>query len=121
MEQPFRRWLEKGLTDGSYRGFLAEIQAGSAVEIAGGIGYRLIEWPPGPLHPHQDRRGYILNVFVEPQFRGQRVATGLMERTEAEFRRLGIAYEVLHATDAGRRVYERLGWKATPEMGKALG
>src|ERR1700731_3183292 len=113
MEQPFAAWLAWRLGDGSYMGFLAE----EGAAVAGGIGLRLIEWPPGPLHPYEDRRGYILNVFVEPAFRGRGVATQLMLRAEEEFRRLGVTYEVLHATEAGRKVYEKLGWAATPEMG----
>jgi GNAT superfamily N-acetyltransferase len=117
MEEPFAAWLRWRLGDGSYIGFVAEDEGA----VVGGIGLRLMEWPPGPLHPSQDKRGYILNVFVEPKFRGRGIAGRLIQRAEEEFRRLGITYEVLHATEAGRRVYEKLGWVASPEMGRALG
>jgi GNAT superfamily N-acetyltransferase len=117
MEGPFAIWLERQLADGSYFGFIAEENSA----VVAGIGLRLIEWPPGPLHPATDQRGYILNVYVEPGFRGRGIATELMTRADEEFRRLGVVYEMLHATEMGRKVYERLGWTASPEMGKTLG
>ena len=43
-----------------------------------------------------------------------------MERATEEGRRRGIAYMVLHAAEAGRPLYEQLGWTATNEMALAL-
>jgi ribosomal protein S18 acetylase RimI-like enzyme len=65
-------------------------------------------------------RGYILNVYVEPNYRGHGLAKQLMARAEEEFRQRGVAFEVLHASAMGRPVYEGLGWNVMPEMGKAL-
>jgi len=45
----------------------------------------------------------------------------LMAASYAEFKRRGIAFAVLHASAAGRPLYERDGWTATTEMAKALG
>lgn len=117
MAEPFAAWLGPKLKDGSYLGFVAE--DGGAV--VAGIGLRLIDWPPGPLHPTKEVRGYILNVYVEPAFRGQGVVSELMRRAEEEFRARDVTYETLHASTMGRPVYEKLGWTATTEMGKALG
>lgn len=116
MAEPFRAWLEPRLHDGRYFGFIAE-RDGAAI---GGIGLMEIDWPPHPSHPLDDRRGYVLNVYVEPGHRGRGVARRLMAEADAEFARRGIAYVVLHATDAGRPVYEASGWAASSEMAKSL-
>jgi GNAT superfamily N-acetyltransferase len=117
MLRAFRAWLPPRLADGSYFGFIAE-DAGRAI---GGVGLMELAWPPHPAHPGDPRRGYVCNLFVEPQYRGRGVARGLMNAAESEFRRRGLGYAVLHASAAGRPLYERSGWSATSEMAKALG
>lgn len=116
MAQPFRAWLASKLASGDYFGFVTE-QQGQAV---GGIGLMVIDWPPHPLHPTNDRRGYVLNLYVEPEHRKRGIAQDLMDRSEGEFGRRGIGYLILHATAQGRPLYERSGWMTTTEMGKVL-
>lgn len=116
MALPFRHWLEPRLADGRYFGFVAE-QAGTSI---GGVGLMEIDWPPHPSHPTDDRRGYVLNVFVEPDHRGCGIARLLMQASNEEFTRRGISYAILHATEAGRSLYERTGWRRTSEMAKLL-
>ena len=79
-----------------------------------------IDWPPHPFHPGEGRRGYVLNVFVEPAHRRRGVARAMMAAAEAELVRRGLSYAVLHATEAGRPLYEARGWEATAEMAKRL-
>ena len=112
----FAVWVAAGLEDDSYFGFMAE----DAGVVVAGIGLMLIEWPPHPLHPESSHRGYILNLFVDPGYRRQGLAGRLMESAEAEFRRRGVSYAVLHASKMGRPVYEGLGWVESPEMAKVL-
>jgi len=117
MADPFRAWLEPRLVDGCYFGFIAE-RDGAAV---GGIGLMVLDWPPHPLHPEQGRRGYVLNVYVEPGHRGQGVAKALMAAGEAEFAARGIDFLVLHATEQGRPLYAGMDWTAPGnEMVKSL-
>jgi GNAT superfamily N-acetyltransferase len=116
MAAPFRSWLATRLIDGRYFGFIAEWD-GMPI---GGVGLMEIDWPPHPFHPTADRRGYVLNVFVESGYRGRGLASLLMEHSEREFERRGLTYLVLHATAAGRPVYERVGWAQTSEMSKRL-
>jgi GNAT superfamily N-acetyltransferase len=112
----FRPWLAQRLRDKSYFGYIVE-DAGRPVA---GIGLMLIDWPPGPAHPTSDKRGYVLNVFVEPSHRRQGLAEKLMQMADAEFARRGATYAVLNATRMGRPLYEKLGWTATNEMAKSL-
>jgi len=112
----FRPWLATRLGDGSYFGYIVEDDG----KPIAGIGLMIIEWPPGPSHPTQDKRGYVLNVFVEPSHRKQGIAKALMDRADREFAKRGVAFVVLHATKMGRLLYEQLGWSGTSEMAKSL-
>lgn len=116
MTENFREWLKPRLLDGAYFGF---VMSEDGVSVAS-VGLMLIDWPPHPLHPEQDKRGYVLNVFVEPSHRGRGLAGELMKRADDEFIRRGVSYAVLHATDKGRPLYQKLGWSGTSEMAKAI-
>ncbi|HTV85021.1 MAG TPA: GNAT family N-acetyltransferase [Dyella sp.] len=116
MTAHFREWLKPRLRDGDYFGFMM-VDHGAVIA---GIGLMLIDWPPHPLHPAQHKRGYVLNVFVEPAYRQRGLARELMKLAEAAFIGRGVGYAVLHATDKGKPLYQRLGWTGTSEMAKTL-
>jgi GNAT superfamily N-acetyltransferase len=112
----FREWLLPKLIDQSYFGWITE----HAGEPIAGLGMIVIDWPPHPFHPASRLRGYILNVFVDPRHRGKGIARALMQRAQDEGRARGITFVTLHATPAGRRLYENMGWKPTTEMSVAI-
>jgi ribosomal protein S18 acetylase RimI-like enzyme len=114
MTTHFREWLKPRLHDGSYFGFM--ICDGGA-PIAG-IGLMLLDWPPHPWHPNTDKRGYVLNVFVEPSYRRRGLARELMALADAAFAQRGVAFMVLHASQLGQPLYESLGWNRTSEMSR---
>lgn len=116
MTEHFREWVKPRLLDGSYFGY---VMLDDDAPIAG-IGLMLIDWPPHPAHPTQDKRGYVLNVFVEPDYRNRGLARELMNLAEAEFVRRGVSYAVLHATEKGKPLYQGIGWNGTTEMAKTL-
>ena len=116
MAAPFSAWLEPRLSDGRYFGFMAETRG----RIAGGVGLMELDWPPHPAHPVESRRGYVLNVFVEPEFRRQKIAQALMDAAESEFRSKNLSYLILRATRQGAPLYETMGWRATSEMSKQI-
>lgn len=116
MSQAFRPWLLPKLSSGEYFGWIVEADAAPV----GGLGMMVIDWPPHPSHPTQAARGYILNVFVEPEHRGHGLAKALMELAMAEARERGLQHMILHATAAGRPLYEKLGWSQTSEMSISL-
>jgi GNAT superfamily N-acetyltransferase len=116
MTENFREWLEPRLADGSYFGFVA---LADDYPVAS-IGLMVISWPPHPLHPTDERRGYILNMFVEPYYRRRGMGADLMGRADEEFRARDIGVVVLHATDKGQKLYKTIGWNETSEMVKRL-
>ena len=116
MTAHFREWLEPRLADGSYFGYLVEQQG----EPVAGIGLLVIDWPPHPSHPAHDKRGYVLNVFVEPTHRKLGIARKLMEQAERELAARGVSFAALHATQMGKPLYASMGWTAGSEMTKPL-
>ena len=116
MTQHFRDWLRPRLRDRTYFGF---VMCDNGHPIAG-IGLMLIDWPPHPSHPTADKRGYVLNVFVEPEYRRRGLARELMRLADAAFTKRAVRFAVLHATEKGRDLYAELGWNGTTEMSKII-
>lgn len=116
MTQHFRGWVRPRLCDSSYFGYVA---CDNGRPIAG-IGLMLIDWPPHPSHPMTDKRGYVLNVYVEPEYRGRGVGRELMRLADVEFSKKGIQFAILHATEKGHSMYAGLGWSGTTEMSRSV-
>jgi GNAT superfamily N-acetyltransferase len=112
----FVPWVRERLRDGRYLGWMVE-QAGQVV--AGG-GMYLMDFPPHFRDP-QPLRAYLLNFYVGPEARGRGVARGLLKTAIDEARRRGIRVVSLHASEAGRPLYERNGFAASNEMMLNLG
>ncbi len=68
------------------------------------------------LESREARLGTVLNVFTEPEWRRRGVAGLLMQRIINWSRDAGLDGLTLHAADAGRTLYEKLGFVATNEM-----
>ena len=79
-------------------------------------GLLILDWPPHPLDPTSEHRGYLLNVYVEPEYRRRKLASHLIEMALAEARRRKIRVVALHSTEEGQRLYESNGFRQTNEM-----
>ena len=117
-----RERLHDLLNRGEYIGWLA-IPAQRPDIIAGGAGVQLRDVLPHPLSRANEgnkiaegRHAIIINVFTEPQWRRQGVALLLLQRIIAWGRAERLDCLVLHASEAGRSLYERLGFVGTNEM-----
>lgn len=109
-----RRWFIDALARGRYLGWLIA-PSNAPRTIAAGAGMLLLEWPPGN-RDTGTARAYILNVYTEPDYRGHGLATIATRAAIDEARRRRIRVVTLHASDEGRRVYERLGFEESNEM-----
>jgi ribosomal protein S18 acetylase RimI-like enzyme len=112
MAEHFKPWVEKRLADGRYLGWLTT----EGGKVIAGAGLMVLDWPPHPLDPRQDKRGYLLNVYVEPEHRRKKLASKLIDGALAEARRQKIRVVALHSTDAGKPLYESNGFRPTNEM-----
>lgn len=105
-------WVAKEIAAERYLGWITE-DDGTPVA---GAGLLLLDWPPHPLDPRSTQRGYLLNVYVEPEYRRRKLASNLIEMALAEARRRYIRVVALHSTEEGRRLYEANGFRSTNEM-----
>lgn len=112
MAEHFQPWVEARLADGRYFGWLTTENGA----VVAGAGLIILDWPPHPLDPRQDKRGYLLNVYVEPEHRRKRLASKLIDQALAEARKQKIRVVALHSTDEGKPLYESNGFRRTNEM-----
>jgi GNAT superfamily N-acetyltransferase len=117
-----RERLRVFLERGEYVGWLAMPRQHPDI-IAGGAGIQLRDVLPHPLSRKnqgngvaEGRHAIIINVFAEPEWRHQGVAMLLLERIIQWARTERLDRLVLHASKAGRPLYERLGFVDTNEM-----
>ena len=108
-------WTERMMREGKYYGWIAT-DAGRPMRPVASAGLLILDWPPHPFDPEGELRGYLLNVYVEPEYRKRGLAHQLVERCMVEARRRGIRVVTLHSSHLGRPIYERLGFHATNEM-----
>src|SRR6266581_8509125 len=107
---------------GDYIGWLASPE-NEPERIVAGAGVQLREVPPHP-QPNANgkidivsgRQAIIQNVYTEPERRRRGLAALLIKRIIDWTQEEGIDSLVLHASDEGRALYQRLGFIATTEM-----
>jgi GNAT superfamily N-acetyltransferase len=56
---------------------------------------------------------YVLNMFVEPEYRRKGIATELIEFVISKCREKGVGKVALHATEMGWPIYEKAGFTKT--------
>jgi len=111
MELTSRSFIKDGLEDGTYRGWLVEISG----RIVAGGGLMTVRQPSSPRDP-SSRRSWIMNMYTDPEYRGRGLATSIIEAIIIWCRENEFHWVSLRASDAGRHLYESLGFKPTNEM-----
>jgi GNAT superfamily N-acetyltransferase len=111
--------IREAIASGEYVAWLAH-QAGDPQRIIGGSGVQLRRLFPRPDETGKrvliGREGIVLNMYVERDFRGRGLARRLMEELLDWVRGSDVVSLVLHASDDGRTLYERMGFVPTTEM-----
>jgi GNAT superfamily N-acetyltransferase len=115
MAARFAPWVKREIAAERYLGWFAVAEG----IVAAGLGLWLMEWPPHVVG-RASRRGYLLNVYTEKRYRRLGLARELVKVAVDWCRGNGVDVMVLHASDAGRRMYEELGFGATNEMRMVL-
>jgi GNAT superfamily N-acetyltransferase len=115
-------YLFEALARGEYVGWLASPEREPETIVAG-AGVQLRRVLPHPLQlgdggiaVGEGRHGIVLNLFTEPAWRRRGLGELLMRKILAWAQEERLERLVLHASDDGRRLYERLGFVATNEM-----
>lgn len=81
MARHFDAWVRRMISEDKYVGWI--ISDGDRAIASTGL--LVLDWAPHYLDPTGEHRGYILNVFVEPEYRRRGLA---LEPTKSAWRRL---------------------------------
>ncbi len=111
MAQKYPAWLTPRLETGEYKGWFALNEG----VICAGVGVWFRQWQPSVSGTDEDY-AYLLNVYTEKHYRKQGIARKLVQYSLEVCRTQGIKTFKLHASNAGRPLYESLGFKQTNEM-----
>ncbi|MBZ0294605.1 MAG: GNAT family N-acetyltransferase [Anaerolineae bacterium] len=112
IDEAFCDWVRPRLANEEYVGWFALAEDGS---IIGGAG--LWQRDGTPLAISLDTaRGYVMNVYVDPEHRRQGVARGLMTLMLDWCHAHDLRAISLHASEAGKHLYEKLGFEHSNEM-----
>ena len=71
----------------------------------------IYERPVNPKYNPTGKMGLLLNVLTYPEFRRRGIATKLLEVLIDEAKKADLSFIELSATELGRGVYEKLGFK----------
>lgn len=107
----YARWARARLRSGRLVGFIAE--SGETPVGSGCVWLQDVQPRPHLPGPHQP---YLMSMWTEADWRGHGVATRIVQAAMAWARERGYPRLLLHASDAGRPVYEKLGFTASREM-----
>ena len=111
-----RQWIKEKLSDGTLVGFIVRTNNGQA---AGSGCLWIKNEQPNPTHLRLEAP-YLLSMYTEKSFRRQGVARLIVKAAIAWSREHCYDHINLHATDAGKPLYEEFGFAATNEMSLKL-
>ena len=106
-----QQYFSAALQDHSYFGLLGE----TGGKIVAGGGVIIAQWPGSPLN-FAPQRAWIVNIYVEPEHRRQGFARVIIEALIHWCKENGFQSVALHASEYGRSLYEKLGFRSTNEM-----
>jgi GNAT superfamily N-acetyltransferase len=112
VEESSREYLSAALRLGTYKAWLAE---DSNARVVAGGGIVIANWPGYPGETLA-KRAWILNMYTEPEARRRGVAKQILETMIDWCRMEGFRTVSLHASPAGRPLYEASGFQPSNEM-----
>jgi ribosomal protein S18 acetylase RimI-like enzyme len=110
-------FFREAVASGEYLTWLA-VGPGAPERVVAGAGLWLRPMLPRPTPAGviQGREALVANVYTEPDWRRRGIAALLMRQLLDYTREHHIERVLLHASDDGRPLYERLGFVTTNEM-----
>lgn len=105
-----RDWIETALGAGRLHAWLAEREG----RVIGSAAVNPYPHMPSANYP-TGLGWYLLNVYVKPTHRHDGVGAALLAAVGSAAREQGVDAMTLHATAQARSLYERLGFKPSPD------
>jgi GNAT superfamily N-acetyltransferase len=112
MEAKFLPWVRAKMEQGEYLTWLVQTSSGT---IAAGGSLWVQEWPVSPMNL-SGCRGYVLNVYTDPDYRRRGLARQIMNTILTWCQDRDIHLVVLNASPDGRPLYESMGFQPSPVM-----
>ena len=109
LAEAVRRYLLLELPAGHFLAWVAVDGAGAVIACGGLV---FLQKPPSPQN-HSGREAYIMNMYTEPTWRGRGLAASIFDAIMAHTREAGASLVRLNATESGRPLYERAGFRAS--------
>ena len=101
-----KEYLTKAMKAGTFFAYMAF----DKTKFAGTCSMNLYSVLPGKKLP-SGKRAYLQNMYVEPLYRGKGIAKKLVMLTTDEARKMGHSRIELHASSAGKPLFEKCGFK----------
>jgi GNAT superfamily N-acetyltransferase len=110
LAEAIRQYLTRTLPAAKFVAWVAEVNG----EIIGTSGVVMFERPPiyGNL---SGMEAYVMNIYTIPNWRGSGVATALLGEIISYVRKTDARRIWLHATEDGKRLYEKVGFVSTTD------
>lgn len=111
-DSSFPDWARREMRAKRFICFLVENDGG---EVIGGGSLWLRGVQPFPGYAG-GKVPYLMSMYTAPGYRGRGVGTMLVKRAIEWSKSHGYTSITLHSSKMGRQLYEKLGWKSSPEM-----
>ena len=106
IDEELNTFFENQLTSHQYVQWLVEED--NKVIATGAI--QFISFPPSYFNP-TGIRGYILNMYTHPDYRGKGIAKQLVNETLKEAQRRKVQHIFLISSEMGKPLYKKIGFK----------
>ena len=110
IDAELHRFFETKLTEGTLIQLVVE-DNGEAVACGAVI---LYDFPPSYTNK-TGKKGYITNMYTREDYRGQGIATRLLTKLVDEAKALGVPNLWLGASEMGKPVYKKFGFKESDD------
>ena len=105
-------WIADLIRSGHYVGWVVEIDG----RVVAGGGAFVNELGPGPGRYRKGRGAHVANIYTEPEYRRRGIARQVMQAILAWCEENAMDQVTLAASDEGRALYEALGFRPTNDM-----
>jgi ribosomal protein S18 acetylase RimI-like enzyme len=112
MEKAANEYFASAIPSKEFYGWIAETSEKKAV-AAGGL--CIDKHPPLP-NNLSGKIGYIMNLVTLPSYQRQGIANRILKEIIKSMQEMGIHTLSLHATEVGKPLYQKLGFKDSNEM-----
>jgi GNAT superfamily N-acetyltransferase len=109
LREAYHSYLLEALPVEEFVVFVAE--ADGTIIATSGLSF--VSRPPSASSPLRCE-GYVTNMYTVPAWRGRGVATALLQAAMEHAKHEGARLVFLHTSDAGRHVYEGIGFAKNP-------